>query len=544
MSKIIVFDEEARFNLKKGADIVANAIRTTYGPRGHNVVFGFSSPGEGVAAAPPIATKDGDRVAKQIDVKDRFVNMGVSLIEEAATKTGAEVGDGSTTSAVLAHAILTEGIKRLAAGADAVSLKHGIEKATVYVVNELQRVTRLVSIRKQMVDIASISAHDAEIGETLVHTVESVGKNGMVTVESGQGLGIEVEYVEGAKFDNGYISPYFINRPERQDTVIDDPYILLTDKKISSLTDLLPALEVMTSVSKNVVIICQDVDGEALSTLVANKLKGVLNCLAVKSPGTLHYGKDMMEDLALITGGQFISSDKGRDLDSITISDLGRAKRVESDKDNTTIIQGRGNPIAIAAKVEEIKSLVENIKSKYVTTIEYETKRYEERLARLGGGIALIRVGAPTELELTEKLHRVRGALAAIKAAAQEGTLPGGGVAYVNAIPALDGLAVTGDELIGAQVVRRALEEPLRQLVTNAGFNSNVVLEVIRGSKDGVGFDVLREEYVDMEDAGIIDATKVVRLALQNAASMAALALVTEALITDKVDEKPGAQPK
>jgi chaperonin GroEL len=539
MSKIIVFEEEARYNLKKGADIVADAIRATYGPRGHNVVIGFSSPGEGIPAAPPKATKDGNTVAKQIDIKDRFVNMGVSLIQEAAYKTGNEVGDGSTTSAVLAHAILAEGIKRLAAGADAISLKHGIEKATGCVVDELQRVARPIRARKQLVDIATISAHDAEIGETLVHTVESVGKNGMVTVEAGQGLGIEVENTEGAKFDNGYISPYFINRPERQDTVIDDPYILLTDKKISALSDLLPALEVMSSVSKNVVIICQDMEGEALSTLVTNKLKGVLNCLAVKSPGTLHYGKDMMEDLALITGGQFISSDKGRGLDSITITDLGRARRVESDKDNTTIIQGRGSPAAIAAKVEEIKSLVENINSKYVTTIEYETKRFEERLARLGGGIAIIRVGAPTELELQEKLHRVQGALAATKAAAQEGTLPGGGLAYINAIPALDGLAVTGDELIGANVIRRALEEPLRQLVTNAGYNSNVVLEVIRSSNTGVGFDVLREEYIDMENAGIIDAAKVLKLALQNAASMAALALVTEALIADKIDKKP-----
>jgi chaperonin GroEL len=366
-----------------------------------------------------------------------------------------------------------------------------------------------------------------------------VGKNGMVNIEAGQGLGIEVEYVEGAKFDNGYISPYFINRPERQDTVIDDPYVLITDKKISALSDLLPALEVMASVSKNVVIICQDMDGEALSTLVANKLKGVLNCLAVKSPGTLHYGKDMMEDLALITGGQFITSDKGRGLDSITIADLGRARRVESDKDNTTVIQGRGNPAVIAAKVEEIKALVENINTKYVTTLEYETKRFEERLARLGGAIAIIRVGAPTELELQEKLHRVQGALAATKAAAQEGALPGGGVAYINAIPALDRLAVTGDELIGAHVIRQALEEPLRQLVSNAGYNGNVVMEVIRGSKAGVGFDVLREEYVDMENAGIIDAAKVLSLALQNAASVAALALVTEALIADKVEKKP-----
>lgn len=529
MPKQVIFDQEAREYFKRGADTLASAVKVTLGPKGRNVVLDKKF-------GPPSSTHDGVTVAKEIEIEDPFANMGVSLIKEAAKKTSDDVGDGTTTATVLAQAIIREGFKNIAAGADAMALKHGIEKATTAVVEELKTMAKPISTKEQMTEIATITAHDAEIGEIIGEVMDRVGKDGVVTVEESKGIQFETEYVEGMKFDRGYISPYFVTDAEKMESVIEDPYILITDKKLSAVSDLLPALEKVSATSKNIVIIGEDIEKEALATLVVNKLKGTLNCLTVKAPGFGDRRKEMLEDMAILTGGTVITEEKGRKLDSVNIEDLGRARRVVADKDNTTIVEGKGSQELITARVKQIKAQIEETKS------DYDKEKLQERLAKLAGGVGVVKVGAPTEVELKEKKRRVEGSLSATRAAAEEGTLPGGGVAFIKAIRSLDKLSLVGDELTGANIIRRALEEPLRQLAANAGQDGSVVLEKVKSSKPGIGYDVVKGEYGDMEERGIIDPLKVARTALQNAASTAAMALITEALITD-IPEKEKAPP-
>ena len=520
MPKQLIYDEEARKYFKQGADILANAVKVTLGPKGRNVVLDKKF-------GAPTSTHDGVTVAKEIEIKDPFANMGVSLIKEAAKKTGDDVGDGTTTATVLAQSMIREGFKNIAAGADAIAMKHGLEKATAAVIDELKRMAKPVTTKEQMTRIATITSHDSEIGEIIGNVMDRVGKDGVVTVEESKGIRFETEYVEGMKFDRGYISPYFVTDSEKMEAVIEDPYIFLTDKKLSAVSDLLPTLEKVSPTSKNIVIIAEDVEKEALATLAVNKIKGNLNCLAIKAPAFGDRRKEMLEDMAILTGGQVISEEKGRKLDSVKIEDLGRARRVVADKDNTTIVEGKGSQELIKARMKQIKAQIEETKS------DYDREKLQERLAKLSGGVGVIKVGAPTEVELKEKKRRVEGSLAATRAASEEGTLPGGGVALINALPALDKLSLQGDELIGANIVRRALEEPLRQLAANAGYDGAVVIEKVKTSKPGFGFDVEKEEYGDMEEKGIIDPLKVTRTALQNAASTAAMVLITEAMVTD-----------
>jgi len=481
MPKQLIFDQEAREYFKRGADTLASAVKVTLGPRGRNVVLDKKF-------GPPTSTHDGVTVAKEIEIEDPFANMGVSLIKEAAKKTGDDVGDGTTTATVLAQAIIREGFKNIAAGADAMALKHGIEKATAAVIEELRTRAKPVNTKEQMTEIATITAHDAEIGEIIGEVMDRVGKDGVVTVEEGKGIRFETEYVEGMKFDRGYISPYFVTDVEKMESVIEDPHILLTDKKVSAVSDLLPCLEKVSATSKNIVIIGEDIEKEALATLVVNKLKGTLNCLAVKAPGFGDRRKEILEDMAILTGGTVITEEKGRKLDSVNLEDLGRARRVVADKDNTTIVEGKGLQELIAARVKQIKAQIEETKS------DYDKEKLQERLAKLAGGVlaklaggvGVVKVGAPTEVELKEKKRRVEGSLSATRAAAEEGTLPGGGVAFIKAMRSLDKLSLTGDELTGANIIRRALEEPLRQLAANAGQDGSVVLEKVKNSKPGM----------------------------------------------------------
>ena len=530
MPKQIIFNQEAREYFKRGADTLANTVKVTLGPKGRNVALDKKW-------GAPTSTHDGVTVAKEIEIEDPFANMGVSLIKEAAKKTSDDVGDGTTTATVLAQAIIREGFKNLAAGADAMSLKHGIEKATTAIIEELKTMAKPVNTKEQMTEIATITAHDAEIGEIIGEVMDRVGKDGVVTVEESKGVKFETEYVEGMKFDRGYISPYFITDAEKMEAVVEDPYILITDKKISAVSDLLPALEKVSATSKNIVIIGEDIEKEALATLVVNKLKGTLNCLTVKAPGFGDRRKEMLEDMAILTGGMVITEEKGRKLDSVTVEDLGRARRVVADKDNTTIVEGKGSQELITARVKQIKAQIEETKS------DYDKEKLQERLAKLAGGVGVIKVGAPTEVELKDKKRRVEGALSATRAAAEEGTLPGGGVAFIKATKALDKLSLEGDELTGANIIKRALEEPLRQLAANAGQDGSVVLEKVKSSKPGIGYDVVKEEYGDMEEKGIIDPLKVTRSALQNAASTAVMALITEAMITDIPEKEKAPMP-
>ncbi len=520
MAKQIIFDDEARKYFKKGADTLANAVKVTFGPRGHNVVMERKY-------GTPAATHDGVTVARDIDIEDPFANVGVSLIKEAAKKTSDDVGDGTTTATILAQSMIRGGFRNLAAGADAIALKRGMEKAVTFVVSELKRMAKPVTTKEQMTKIATISAHDAEIGEIIGEVVDRVGKDGVVTVEEGKGIRFETEYVEGMKFERGYISPYFVTDAEKMEAVLDNPYILLTDKKLSSVSDILPFLEKITTVSKNILIVAEDVEKEALALLVVNKLKGTLNCLVVKAPGFGDRRKEILEDMAILTGGQVITEDKGRKLDSVTVADMGRARKIVSDKENTTIVEGKGSPKLIKGRVQQIKSQIVETKS------DYDREKLQERLAKMAGGVGVLKVGAPTELELREKKRRVEGALAATKAATEEGILPGGGVALINVIPALDKLPLQGDENIGAAIIKEALEEPLRQLAENAGVNGSIVLHKVKSLEPGSGFDAASGEYGNMEEKGIVDPLKVTRTALQNAASVAALALITEALVTD-----------
>jgi len=531
MAKQIVFDEEVRHALKRGIDTLADAVRVTLGPRGHCVALDKKW-------GAPSVIDDGVTIAKDIELPDPFENMGVQLVKEAATKTNDACGDGTTTSTILAHAIITTGFKNIAAGAEPMSLKKGIEMATEAIVEELKNKSTEVKGKEQIAQVATITAVDRKIGDLIAEVMEKVGKDGVITVEESKGLEYETEYVEGMQFDRGYISPYFVTNAEKMETEIEDPYILITDKKISAVSDFLPALEKILQVSKNLLIIAEDVDGEALATLVVNKLRGTLNVLAVKAPGFGDRRKAMLEDIAILTGGTVISEEVGRKLDSVTVEDLGRARRVTADKDKTTVVEGRGAEDAITARIKQIKAQIEE------TTSDFDREKLQERQAKLVGGVAVIKVGAATEVELKERKHRVEDALSATRAAVEEGILPGGGVALLNALPVLDKLDASGDVATGVSIVRKAVEEPIRAIADNAGQDGSVIVDLVKKSKVGVGYDAEANDFGDMVEKGIIDPTKVVRSALQNAASIASMVLITESLVTDIPEkEKAPAMP-
>jgi chaperonin GroEL len=529
MAKQILYGEEARRSLKAGIDALANAVKVTLGPRGRPVALDrkFGAPN---------VINDGVSIAKDIELPDPFENMGAQLVKEAAIKTNDKCGDGTTTATVLAQAIVTDGFKNIAAGADAMALKRGVEKGVEAVVGELKKMSTPVTTKEQVAQVATISAADPEVGNLIAEVMEKVGKDGVITVEESKGLLFETEYVEGMEFDRGYISPYFITNPELMKTELEDPYILITDKKISAIAELLPVLEKILQVSKNFVVIAEDVEGEALATLVVNKLRGTLNCLAVKAPGFGDRRKAMLEDIATLTGGKVISEEVGRKLDSATVADLGRARKVVADKDNTTIVEGKGSEEAIQARIKQIKAQIDE------TTSDYDREKLQERLAKLAGGVAVIKVGAATEVELKEKKHRVEDALSATRAAVEEGILPGGGVALINASPVLDKVKAEGDEATGVAILKRAFEEPLRWIAENAGQEGSVVVDKVKRSKKGVGYDALKDEFGDMVAKGIIDPLKVTRTGLENASSIANMILTTESLVTD-IPEKEKTPP-
>ena len=531
-AKQLVYHEDARRALLRGIDALANAVRVTLGPKGRNVVLDKKF-------GPPTITNDGVTIAKEIELEDPFENMGAQLIKEAATKTNDVAGDGTTTAVVLAQSIIHEGVRQIVAGANPMALRRGIMKAVDVVVDELKKLAIPITTKEQVANVAAISADNREIGELIAEVMEKVGKDGVITVEEGKGLKFEVEYVEGMKFDRGYISPHFVTNPERMEAVVEDPYILITDKKISAISELLPVLEKLLQVSKNFVVIAEDVEGEALATLVVNKLRGTLNCLAVKAPGFGDRRKAMLQDIAILTGGQVISEEAGRKLESATLEDLGRARRIVADKDNTTIIEGKGSEEAIQARIKQIKAQIEQ------TTSDFDREKLQERLGRLAGGVAVIKVGAATEVELKEKKHRVEDALSATRAAVEEGIVPGGGVALLRCIPAVEELEkkLEGDEAIGAAIVRRALEEPIRLIVENAGREGSVVADMVKKSENKYfGYDAERDEFCDLVERGVIDPCKVTRSALQNAASVGSMILTTETLVTE-IPEKEKAGP-
>src|SRR5882672_3471035 len=528
MAKQLVFTDDARKKLKQGVDVMANAVKTTLGPKGRNVALDkkFGS---------PTVTHDGVTVAREVELEDPFENMGAQLLKEAATKTNDIAGDGTTTSVVLAQAIVHEGMRNIAAGANPMLLKRGLEKGGAAVVEAIKSLSTKVEgehQKEQIAQIATISAADANIGQLIADVMDKVGREGVITVEESKGLQFETEFVEGMQIDRGYISAYFVTNADRMEAVIEDPYILITDKKISAITDILPVLEKLVQVSKNLVIVAEDIDGEALATLVVNKLRGTLNILGVKAPGFGDRRKAMLEDIAILTGGNVITEEAGRKLDSATVQDLGRARRVTSDKDETTFVEGHGSQEKIMARVKQIKAQIEE------TTSDFDKEKLQERLAKLAGGVAVIKVGAATEVELKEKKHRVEDALSAARAGVEEGMVPGGEVTLLNAIAALDNVKAEGDEKTGVNILRRALEEPFRQLVANAGQDGAVMLAAIRRKQEETksnvwGYEVIKNEIVDLTKAGIIDPAKVVRSAVENATSIAAMILTTEALITD-----------
>jgi len=529
MAKQIIFGEEVRHSLKKGIDTLADAVKVTLGPKGRTVALDKKW-------GAPTVIDDGVSIAKDIELPEPFENMGVQLVKEAASKTNDACGDGTTTSTLLAHAIITGGFKNVAAGAEPLALKRGIEKATSVIIEELKRVSTSVKDKEQIAQVATITAVDREIGDLIAEVMDKVGKDGVITVEESKGIAFETEYVEGMQFDRGYISPYFITNPERMETVIEDPHILITDKKISAVADLLPALEKILQVSKNLLVVAEDVDGEALATLVVNKLRGTINVLAVKAPGFGDRRKAMLEDMAVLTGGKVISEEVGRKLDSVTVEDLGHARRVTADKDKTTVVEGKGSEEDIKARIKQIKAQIEE------TTSDFDREKLQERQAKLAGGVAVIKVGAATEVELKEKKHRVEEALSATRAAVEEGILPGGGVALLNSLSVLDKLTVEGDEATGVDIMRKAVEEPIRWIAINAGRDGSVVVDAVKKSPPGEGYDAEADDFGDMVKKGIIDPTKVVRTALQNGASVAVMVLITEALVTD-IPEKEKTPP-
>jgi chaperonin GroEL len=536
-AKQLVFSEDARRRLQQGIDVVADAVGTTLGPKGRNVAIDrkFGS---------PTITHDGVTVAKEIELEDPFANMGAQLLKEAATKTNDIAGDGTTTSTVLAHAIVSEGLKNLAAGANPMRLKLGISRGVETVVAALRKMSQKIETKEEIASVATNSAADPEIGKLIADVMDKVGKDGVITVEESKSLQFETEYVEGMQFDRGYMSAYFITDSEHMESVISEPYILIYDKKISAAQDIVPVLEKLVQIGKrDLVIIAEDIDGEALATLVLNKLRGMLNVLAVKAPGFGDRRKAMMQDIATLTGGQLISEETGRKLETTTLQDLGKAEKVVSDKDNTTIVGGKGDAAQIKGRIEQIRVEIDK------STSDYDKEKLQERLAKLSGGVAIIRVGAATETELKEKKHRVEDALSATRAAIEEGIVPGGEIVFINAVASLDKVKMDGeDETIGVAIVRKALEAPIRRLAANAGQDGAVIIENVRRlakeqNNKHLGYNVITEEYGDMLKAGVIDPLKVVRGALENAASIAAMILTTECLITDVPEkEKPAPQ--
>jgi len=533
MAKQLLFKDEGRRKILSGVEQLAAAVKVTLGPKGRNVILDkkFGS---------PTITKDGVTVAKEIDLEDAFENMGAQMVKEVAEKTSDIAGDGTTTATVLAESIYREGLKNVTAGANPMALKRGIEKAVEKVVEELKKLSTPIKDKKEIAQVATIAANgDTIIGELIADAMDKVGKDGVITVEEAKSTATTLEVVEGMQFDQGYLSPYFVTDAERMEVLLEDPYILIHEKKISTLKDLLPLLEKVARAGKPLLILAEEVDGEALATLVVNKIRGTLTTCAVKAPGYGDRRKAMLEDIAILTGGKALTEDLGVKLENVDIDDLGRAKRVKVDKENTTIVEGAGKTVAINGRVAQIKKQIEDNDS------DYDKEKLQERLAKLSGGVAVINVGAATETEMKEKKARVEDALHATRAATQEGIVPGGGVAFLRTISGLDKLKLEGDEKIGVDIVRRALEEPIRQLVENAGLEGPIVVQKVKEGKTNFGYDVSQDSYVDMIAAGIIDPTKVTRSALQNASSIASLLLTTEAMITDKPekDDKMPAMP-
>ncbi|MGD0918695.1 MAG: chaperonin GroEL [Thermodesulfobacteriota bacterium] len=531
MAKELKFDQEARNAILAGVNMLANAVRVTLGPRGRNVVLekSFGS---------PVVTKDGVTVAKEIELEDHFENMGAKMVKEVASKTSDMAGDGTTTATVLAQAIYREGYKVVAAGVNPMEVKRGIEAAVEEVVKELKKLSKPVKEQKEISQVGTISANnDRTIGNIIAEAMNKVGKEGVITVEEAKSMETTLEVVEGMQFDRGYISPYFVTDPEKMEVVLEDPYLLLYEKKISNMKDLLPLLEGIAKTGKPLLIIAEDIEGEALATLVVNKLRGTLKCAAVKAPGFGDRRKAMLEDIAVLTGGNAIFEDVGIKLEKMKLDDLGKAKKVVIDKDNTTIIEGAGKPSAIEGRIKQIRVQIEE------TTSDYDKEKLQERLAKMAGGVAVVKVGAATETEMKEKKARVEDALHATRAAVEEGIVPGGGVAYLRCLPALKKLKLDSDRQIGVEIVQKALEEPIRQIAENAGKEGSVVVERVKQEKGAIGFDAEKEEYTDLIEAGIIDPTKVVRFALQNAASVASLLITTEAAIAEKPKKEDLASP-
>ena len=521
MAKQILFDEEARRALGRGVDALANAVKVTLGPKGRNVVL------DKKYGAPTI-TNDGVTIARDIELEDPFENMGAQLVKEVATKTNDIAGDGTTTATLLAQAMIQEGMRNVVAGANPMIVKKGIDMAVKTLVEEIKSKAQKVETKAKIAQVASISSADSEVGELIAEAMEKVGKDGVITVEESKTMDTNLSVVEGMQFDRGYISPYMVTDTDKMEAVMDDPYVLITDRKISSVADILPVLEQVVKQGKQIVIIAQDLDGEALATIVVNKLRGTFKALAVKAPGFGDRRKAMLEDIAILTGGTVISEEVGRKLDSVTIEDLGRARQVRSSKEETTIVDGAGDKAQISARVAQLKKQIAE------TTSDFDREKLQERLAKLAGGVAVVEIGAATEVEMKDKKYRVEDALNATRAAVEEGIVAGGGTTFIDILPALDKLNVEGDVKVGVEIVRRAVEAPVRQIAENAGLEGSVVVDSVKKAGDGVGFNALENTYVDMIGAGIVDPAKVTRSALQNAASIAAMVLTTETLVTDK----------
>ena len=529
MAKQLAYDEDARQALREGIDALANAVKITLGPKGRNVVLAK-------AFGAPTITNDGVTIAKDIDLEDPYRNIGAQLAKEVASKTNDIAGDGTTTATVLAQAIVTEGMRNVAAGANPMELKRGLEQGARAISDQIKKTAVRVTTQEQMGQVAAISAADAEVGELIGEVMDNVGKDGVITVEEGRGLRNEVEYVEGMQFDRGYISPYFVTDPDRMEAVVDDPYILITDKKISAVNDILPLLEKVMQVSKNLVIICSDCDGEALATLAVNKLRGTINMVAVKAPGFGDRQKDSLGDIAVLTGGTVVSEQIGRTMESAEVGDLGRARRFLATKENSTIIEGKGEKKLIDARVNEIRAVVDQSKS------DWDKEKAQERLGKLSNSVAVIKVGAATEVELKERKHRVEDAVSATRAAVEEGIVPGGGVALLSARSALEELMLEGDAETGLRILQRALEEPMRRIALNAGKEGSVVVEAVKSAKrKHYGYDAALDDFGDMIRKGIIDPAMVTRAALENAVSIGGMVLTTNCLVAEKPEEKDGA---
>jgi chaperonin GroEL len=530
-AKMIQYDEEARKSILKGVNTLADAVKVTLGPKGRNVILDKSF-------GSPVVTKDGVTVAKEIELEDRFENMGAQMVREVASKTSDVAGDGTTTATILAQAIYREGAKTVAAGSNPMDVKRGIEKAVAAVVAELKKLSKPTKDQKEIAQVGTISANNDEaIGGIIAEAMGKVGKEGVITVEENKGLETELDIVEGMQFDRGYLSPYFVTNAEKMEVSLEDAFILINEKKISNMKDLLPILEQIAKMGKPLLIIAEDIEGEALATLVVNKLRGTLHVAAVKAPGFGDRRKAMLEDIAILTGGKMISEDMGYKLENAKIEDLGRAKKIVIDKDNSTIIDGAGKRADLEGRVKQIRAQVEE------TTSDYDREKLQERLAKLVGGVAVIKVGAATETEMKEKKARVEDALNATRAAVEEGIVPGGGVAYIRTLPALDKLKLEGDQQVGVNIVKKALEEPLKMIAANAGMEGSVVVEKVKEKKGSYGFNARTDQYEDMIAAGVIDPTKVTRFALQNAASVASLMLTTQCMIAEKPEEKGGGMP-